>query len=109
MEEALAEPSEGTLSVGLRPEHLHIQPEGSDACFSGQLSYKENLGSDLFLHLVVDGLDDKIVIRAKPHEADFAAVGETIWFDGEVGKARVFGADGKRVALKVARPMRKIS
>ena len=107
MEEALVVPSEGRLSVGLRPEHLHIQSEDSGNCFMGRLTYRENLGADLFLHLAVEGLEDKIVIRAKPHEADLAAAGEEIRFRGEAGKARVFGADGKRVALVDAGSMRE--
>ncbi|MDE0520916.1 MAG: TOBE domain-containing protein [Boseongicola sp.] len=109
VEEALAEPSEGPLSVGFRPEHLHIQPKDAGACFSGRLTYKENLGSDVFLHLAVEGIEGKAVIRAKPHEADFADVGEDVWFTGEVGKARVFGADGKRVTLAEPQLMRMTS
>lgn len=109
VEEALAAPSEGPLSVGFRPEHLHIQPDDTGACFSGRLTYKENLGSDVFLHLAVEGVEGKAVIRAKPHEADFADVGEDVWFTGEAGKARVFGADGKRVALAEPQLMRKTS
>ncbi|MDE0696995.1 MAG: TOBE domain-containing protein [Boseongicola sp.] len=109
VQEALEVPSEGPLSVGFRPEHLHIQAEDTGACLSGRLTYKENLGSDVFLHLAVEGIEGKAVIRAKPHEADFADVGEDVWFTGEVGKARVFGADGKRVTLSEPHPMRMTS
>ena len=105
LEEALAVPAGGPFSVGLRPEHLHIQAGEAGDCFTGRLTYRENLGADLFLHLAVEGLDDKIVIRAKPHEARLAAIGEEIRFRGEAGMARVFGADGKRVALKESVPM----
>jgi multiple sugar transport system ATP-binding protein len=104
VEEALAQTVEGALSVGYRPEHLHIQPEDTGACFTGRLTYKENLGSDVFLHLDVEGVERKVVIRAKPHEADFADVGEEVRFKGEIGKARVFGADGKRVAVSEQEP-----
>jgi multiple sugar transport system ATP-binding protein len=107
LDEDLATPAPGSVSVGLRPEHLHVQPNETTGCFSGRLTYKENLGSDLFLHLDVDGCEQKIVVRAKPHEVDFAAIGETVYFNGEPEKLRVFGVDGKRVALTATRNTRK--
>ncbi|WP_299848490.1 ABC transporter ATP-binding protein [uncultured Roseovarius sp.] len=108
LDEGLATPQPGKVSVGLRPEHLHVQPRETAECFSGRLTYKENLGSDLFLHLEMAGVENKAVIRAKPHEVDFAAVGETVWFKAESGRMRVFGTDGKRVALTAPDTKRKV-
>ncbi|MDG1258409.1 MAG: ABC transporter ATP-binding protein, partial [Paracoccaceae bacterium] len=68
----------GPVSVGLRPEHLTLQPTGTAECFSGTLSYKENLGSDVFLHLETEGCEQKVVLRVKPTEADYAQLGQTI-------------------------------
>ncbi|MDG2405457.1 MAG: ABC transporter ATP-binding protein [Paracoccaceae bacterium] len=90
---------QGPVSVGLRPEHLILMPDGTKDCFSGQLSYKENLGSDVFLHLLTEGVEHRVVLRVKPNEANFAELGKTIFYSAELGKMIVFGADGKRLGL----------
>ncbi len=54
--------------------------DGTEGCFSGQLRYKENLGSDVFLHLETKGFEQRVVLRVKPNEAGFAELGETIFY-----------------------------
>ena len=99
LDQTLEPATPGPVSVGLRPEHLTLQPTGTAECFSGTLSYKENLGSDVFLHLETEGCEQKVVLRVKPTEADYAQLGQTICYSAEPGKMIVFGVDGKRLGL----------
>lgn len=95
----LAEPlGAQNLSVGFRPEHLHMRDTHGADCFSGKLAYKENLGSDVYLHVVVRDDMDRMIVRAKPHDADGAAIGDELWIGFDPGKALFFGNSGKRLA-----------
>ena len=95
----LASPTGGAISVGWRPEHLALRPAGASGCFVGRLVYKENLGADVFLHVVLDGGAHRIVARATPPQAQGASVGEEIRLGADMDKAMVFGANGQRLAL----------
>ena len=92
-------PEQGPVSVGLRPEHLALRPDDTEGCFAGKLTYKENLGSDVFLHLETEGLEQRVVLRVKPHEANLVKLGQNIFYGAEPGKMILFGADGKRVGF----------
>ena len=88
------------LSVGLRPEHLHMHDARGADCFPGRLAYKENLGSDVYLHVVVRDDMDRMIVRAKPHEADGVAIGDELWIGSDPGKALFFGNKGERLVTK---------
>ena len=92
-------PEQGPVSVGLRPEHLTLRPDDTEGCFAGKLTYKENLGSDVFLHLETEGLEQRVVLRVKPHEANLVQLGKNIFYGAEPGKMILFGADGKRIGF----------
>lgn len=89
-----------SLSVGLRPEHLHLRDAGSTGCFSGKLTYKENLGSDVYLHLALGEGEHRIVARAKPHEADGATIGDELWIGHDPGTALFFSSSGERLTTR---------
>ena len=106
----LAQPTAtGGLSVGLRPEHLELREQKDDSCFAGRLTYKENLGSDVYLHIALQDVHDRIVVRVRPHEADDAAIGDELWIGREPGKALFFGADGKRLATSGDRKEERVA
>ncbi len=89
-----------SLSVGLRPEHLHMRDAGNTDCFSGKLTYKENLGSDVYLHLALGDGEHRMVVRAKPHEADGATIGDELWIGYDPGMALFFGSKGERLTTR---------
>ena len=95
----LASPTGGAISVGWRSEHLALRPRGASGCFVGRLVYKENLGADVFLHVVLDGGAHRMVARATPPQAQGTTVGGEIRLGADTGKAMVFGANGRRLAL----------
>ena len=88
-----------SLSIGIRPEHLVLQ-SGAKSSFSGKLTYKENLGSDVFLHLDMGLGNQKVVIRTDPQDANSAKIGEKISFGANPNKYLVFDNDGKRIDAK---------
>jgi len=99
--------NEGDISIGFRPEHVEIVQKASSKTLSGKLSYKENLGSDVFLHLSLDGSDDSFIIRAQPNEANTQKIGDILHFTPIKGSALVFDSKGQRVALLKSKNSRK--
>jgi ABC-type sugar transport system ATPase subunit len=49
-------------SVGVRPEHVRLHPEGAGT-LAATVAMVEHLGSDLFAHLVVAGAPERVVAR----------------------------------------------
>ncbi len=82
----------GPVTIGIRPEHLRIEPAGD---FSGVVKHRENLGSDLFVHLTVDGHDKKIVLRTAPDTQ--ADIGQAVQFSARRDKIMIFDVAGDRV------------
>ena len=99
--------NEGDISIGFRPEHVEIVQKASSKTLSGKLSYKENLGSDVFLHLSLDGNDDSFIIRAQPNEANTQKIGDILHFTPIKGSALVFDSKGQRVAPLKSKTSRK--
>ena len=95
----LATPAGGTISIGWRPEHLALRPRNTSGCFVGRLVYKENLGSDVYLHVTLEDGAQRIVARATPAEAQDTAIGDELRLGADPGKAMIFGADGRRLPL----------
>ena len=73
-----------------------LQPP-SKASFTGKLTYKENLGSDVFLHLDIGAINQKVVIRTEPQESNSSKIGETVSFGANQNKYLVFDENGKRI------------
>lgn len=90
----------GPVTIGLRPEHLSLTSNSSDACFSGCVVHRENLGADIFLHLVLADATTRVVVRATPFEASHLAIGDDVHVAPASGEAMVFGADGARLSLE---------
>ncbi|MEL6314940.1 MAG: ABC transporter ATP-binding protein [Pseudomonadota bacterium] len=87
------------VSVGVRPEHLKLDPEGP---FKGVIRHRENLGSDIFLHVQIEGLEKPVILRSHPRLLAGTGLDEHVAFSAAAGELHVFGADGLR--LHVAKP-----
>ena len=99
LERALENNRTKATSMGIRPEHLQLMRNGSDNCFVGRLKYKENLGSDIFLHTVTKDPQIKLIVRSSPNEGQGLNVGDELYFERNPGKAIVFANDGKHLSL----------
>ena len=85
------------LQVGIRPGRL--TPSAGEAGLAGSLVYRENLGSDLFLHVAVEGVDRPLVARCDPSESESYRIGEPVRLAIAPGHALLFDAQGRRIRL----------
>ena len=99
LKRSLANPTSESISIGWRPEHLALRDGAVNGGFTGRLVYKENLGSDVFLHVAPGDGSQRIIVRVTPPEAHGAAIGESIHIGADADRALVFGANGRRLAL----------
>lgn len=99
LQRKLNSPQSGEFSVGIRPEHLHLQTKRTAGSFVGKIVHRENLGSDIYVHVELGNHDNLIVARAKPSEAQNTHIGDDIRISAEKEKIMAFGADGKRLPL----------
>jgi multiple sugar transport system ATP-binding protein len=82
----------GATTIGIRPEHLVIDPNGP---WQGVVGLAEHLGSDTFLKIAVPGIDP-ITLRADGELA--LRHGDKIGLAPMAGKLHRFGPDGKNLA-----------
>ncbi len=87
----------GPVTVGLRPEHLTPAANG----LAGRVVHRENLGSDVFLHVGVEGLEQPLTMRVPPAQAP--AAGAPIRCAAKQDCAMIFAPGGKRLRLPQAR------
>jgi multiple sugar transport system ATP-binding protein len=87
------------VSVGIRPEHLALDPDGH---FKGVIRHRENLGSDLFLHVQVEGLDQPVILRSHPRLLAGTGLEEEVAFSAIAEEVHIFAANGHR--LQAAKP-----
>ena len=90
----------GNISVGIRPEHMELVSSNDKNVFKGKIVYRENLGSDIFLHLTVNEGGQKIIIRSEPSMVINTTVGDQVMIGWDEQKIMVFDVDGKNVTMQ---------
>ncbi len=68
--------------------------------FKGIIVYRENLGSDIFLHLTVNEREQKIIVRSEPSKVINTAVGDQVMIGWDEQKVMVFDVDGKNITMQ---------
>ncbi|WP_340422789.1 ABC transporter ATP-binding protein [Yoonia sp. GPGPB17] len=86
----------GPVQVGIRPEHLQLVG-GDDALTTGTVAYRENLGSDVYLHVNIDDATYRVIVRATPAQAVGLTLGATVTIGFNAQAALLFDSDGMRV------------
>lgn len=90
--------------LGLRPEHLKLTLEANHVdggeAWPAVITHKENLGSEFFLHGVLNGTGHPFVARATPAEASELSIGAETFLKASPGAAMVFGDDNRRIAFQ---------
>ncbi|TMV37945.1 ABC transporter ATP-binding protein, partial [Thioclava sp. BHET1] len=80
-------------AIGVRPEHLQLSTDAGS--WAGTVGVAEHLGSDTFLHVMVDGLG-QMTVRA---DGEFPVHhGDRVFLTPQADKLLRFGADGLRLA-----------
>ena len=89
---ASQQPAGTKLQVAARPERLSL-----GGGIEGRLTYRENLGSDLFLHVEIARAPAPVIVRADPSVGDSIAIGDTVQIAIDPRHALLFDTDGKRL------------
>ena len=53
----------GAVTVGIRPEHIHVLPKEAPGCIKARVDVSELMGSEVYLHVAVEESD--VVIRVQ--------------------------------------------
>ena len=96
----LKTPKNGSINLGLRPEHMKLLSSKSKNCFVGKIIFKENLGSDIYLHVTLNEGQHKMIVRSEPSKALNAAIGDEVMIGWLKDKALAFESDGQSLEMK---------
>jgi multiple sugar transport system ATP-binding protein len=66
----------------------------------GKIVYRENLGSDIFLHLTVNEGEQKIIVRSEPSNVINTAVGDQVMIGWDEQKVMAFDVDGENITMQ---------
>jgi multiple sugar transport system ATP-binding protein len=89
------------LEIGIRPPTITIAEDG----LRGTVAHRENLGSDLFLHVAVAEAVAPVVVRCSPDLADRFGVGAPLALRVPLDKLLVFDEAGRRVRPTASQPV----
>ncbi|OPY94416.1 glycerol-3-phosphate ABC transporter ATP-binding protein [Bradyrhizobium sacchari] len=99
----LSDAEPGTaLTLGIRPEAFHLSDGGGVNTLTGAVRLIEHMGSDLFVHLDLAGLDHALIVRLTADRAPHIAPGQTLHLSVKPDRVLAFSRDGKR--LRAAGP-----
>ena len=84
----------GGHTVGIRPEHIAVSPEGGE--WRGTVGLSEHLGSDTFLHVHGTGVAETLTVRADGEVP--LRHGDPVGLTPEPDKLHRFDAKGLRIA-----------
>ncbi|MGY3622965.1 ABC transporter ATP-binding protein [Bradyrhizobium sp. USDA 10063] len=88
--------SAGPCRIGVRPERIEL---GSGP-FSGYVVHAENMGSEAFVHLGVNGSDARLVARIDDPRR-LPPIATPVSFGFAMDAVRAFNADGKRIEVEI--------
>ncbi len=82
----------GCDRIGLRPEHLHIAPDGNG--IEAKIVLAEHLGDSSIIHMRVEGIVDLLCAKVGVEQL-FMVAGQSVCLLPDVAKALHFSADGR--------------
>jgi multiple sugar transport system ATP-binding protein len=96
-EVALANGASGTITVGFRPEALHV----GDGPLRAQIRTVEDLGSEVFVHVAVEHAGESVSLVSKMPPPFAGHPGDSVGLQ-ITGTTHLFAGDGARVASTTA-------
>ncbi|MCF8533708.1 MAG: ABC transporter ATP-binding protein [Reyranella sp.] len=87
------------VRVGIRPEAIRMAI-GAESAWKGRVDHVENLGSEIFIHVAVDGTDCPILCRLEPVEARAISIDSTVALCPKTAAVNFFDLDGNRLAIR---------
>jgi len=97
---SLKNQKQGSIMLGLRPEHTELLSLNSNNCFEGKINYIENLGSDIYLHVNLKEDQHKMIVRSEPDKALDAKIGDMVKIGWMVDKVMAFERNGQSLPTK---------
>lgn len=94
--------SRGPAILAIRPEHLQVTESNEAGSWTGTVHHLENMGSDIFLHLILDSSGEKVVVRSTAGEVFPSLLGAKVHFSPRPGTEMVFAPDGVRIQFEDA-------
>jgi len=86
--------SHNAKTIGIRPEHITVSTESGD--WAGTVGVSEHLGSDTFLRVTVDGIDEHITVRVSGEiTLDY---GDKVFLTPDISNLHRFDEQGLRIA-----------
>ncbi len=85
------------LTLGIRPEAFQLAGRDRQDVLRGYVRLVEHLGSDLFVHLDLPGMDEPLIARLPVEQAAEAAVGRMLELTVPTERLLVFDEAGRRV------------
>ncbi|WP_025038393.1 ABC transporter ATP-binding protein [Bradyrhizobium sp. DOA9] len=85
------------LTLGIRPENLHLTDHGGQGALTGSVRMIEHMGSDLFVHLDLAGLDHPFIARLLAERAPHIAPGQTLHLGVRPERVLLFTRTGRRL------------
>ena len=89
-------PANTVVSVGVRPEHCDVVADPAADGIRGTVRHRENLGSDLFVHVETVG-EHRIIARSAPEIVDAVPPGATVTLRPRPDRALLFDRAGRRL------------
>ena len=65
------------------------------------MSYRENLGSDMFFHIEIDGDNEKLIARGTPQLTNSINIGSKVFINRLKGEALLFDLNGSRIKFTI--------
>ncbi len=84
------------IKIGIRPESLRLSPV-SEAKLTGTVRHKENLGSEVLLHLALPNTQDDVIMRVDHHEGKLIHLDERVGLDFSMSSLHLFDLTGRRL------------
>ncbi|MGY4167809.1 ABC transporter ATP-binding protein [Bradyrhizobium sp. USDA 4529] len=85
------------LTIGIRPEALHLVDRGGQGVLTGSVRMIEHMGSDLFVHLDLAGIDHLFIARLAAERASHLSPGQTLHLGVRPDHVLLFTRDGQRL------------
>ena len=78
---------------------MEIIGKNKNKCLNGKIIHKEKLGSDVYLHIVPNEDEEKIIVRSDSTDAFEVKIGEEVNTEWNDEKILTFDLDGKSLPL----------
>ena len=91
------------VTLGLRPEAFLAAERAGPGVITGAVRLLEHLGSDLYAHVDVPGLDAPLIARLPAEDDGVPANGGTLHLRARLDQALLFAPDGRRLTPARAR------